>query len=335
MANTSNLVRAGVDSFLIYEEESTYKSDPGSYPKTFGILNSFNPGWSNNLNKIRGSNGPLPTSNTEATSRDAQNILDGNAEGSLSVEIEPQEMRWLKQVFGSESGAGTSADPYNYPQDSAGTQSEKLKYLDVPSLTLAAAHLYGGTGDSSDATYKMTGGKISSATISGSAGEEVTASLEIPHAEVVEDDSLVTANSIPSKDVYNFDAFSAEIPNGTPVDNIAQDFELSIDNGVELRHGLGEITPQDALTGERDFELSLTLDHEGVTYLTDFINSSNSYKSTIFNEVTIKLVRSNTEVLFHCLNCKAGDTDLSENFPDPVSESLTLMPEVVWVEEVV
>ena len=335
MSNTSNIVRAGVDSYLIYAEESTYKTDPGSYTKNFGILSSFSPEWSNNLNKIRGSNGPLPSDNTTPTARDAQDILDGNAEGSLSVEIEPQEFRWLKLVMGSESGSGTDADPYEYPQTSGGTDSEKLKYLDIPSITVVASHLYGGSDDASDASYKALGGKVSDATISGSSGEEITASLTIPFAEAVPDDSLETGVAVPSKDVYNFDSSIIEVPNGTTVDNVIQSFELTIENNVSLRHGMGSFTAQDALTGERNFSLSLELDHENVTYLKDVIQSQSSYKSTLFSEVTIKLERSSTSLIAHCLNVKPESDNLSEDFPDPVSESLQLEPELVYFEEVV
>lgn len=336
MSNTSNIIRAGIDSYLVYDEENTYKEELTSFTKTFGTLTSFDNNWNNNLNKIRGSTGGvLPSTNEETTSRDAQEILPGTADGSMSLSIEPREFRWLKYVMGSESGSGTSTDAYNYPQSSATTDADKIKYLDIPSIGLSLNNLYGGTGDSADSKVLVRGAKINTATISGSSGEEITASVDVVYSEAEPETGVNTGVALPSTSFYNFDDSEIEIPGGTSIANTIQDFEISIENGVSLRHGLRNRTAQDAVLGERNFSLTITVDHESNEFMKDAIQAQNDYQPTVFSEVRIILDNGTNTLTAHCINCKLGDSNISHSYPDIVTEPLNLEPELIWFEETI
>lgn len=329
----SNIIRAGVDSYLLYAEEDTFKQRPTTVDQNFGLITSFTPDFNRNLNKVRGGRGNLPSSKSDATNRDAKDILKGNFEGTLDVEIAPQNFRFLKQVMGTESGSGTSADPYFYPKDSGSTIEEKKEYQQLPSITLLANNLFGGSNDSADMAIEMLGAKNDTFTLSGSQGEEVTVSMSFPFS-FSDSGTTATGVAVPSAETYNFTGITVEVPNGTPVENIVRSFELSVENNASLRHGLGTDEAQDVLLGERNFELSLTADHESSEFFDDVMGIDNSGNPTVFNEVTINMTAGSTRSLTaHCLNVKIGNDNLPHNYPDPVEEGLTLQPEVVWFEE--
>lgn len=323
-------VRSGIDSFLIYEEEATYKTKPASITKAFGLVTSFNPTVRRNVSRRKGTRNTLPAAATEASARDAFKLLKGLKEGEITIEAEPLDFNHLNLVMGSSSGSGTTVAPYWYPQESASTDADKLKYNRQPSFSISTNYHFDGSGDNASTAIDLLGNKVSNYTIRAQSGEPVTFTLATVFAGATKN-ALETGVALSSVDPYYFVEADLESPTGTSVSNIIDNFELQIATGTTLRHGLGSDEAQKATVGGRDFTLTVTMDAEGTEFWDDVIASD---VPTIAS-MTFKFERSDGTYL-ECimLDVKPDEESLQNTYPDPVQENITWIPRIVYFKEV-
>ena len=114
MTNVFTLPRSGVDTFLLYGNETTYGT-AGTTDQVFGLVQSVTPTSKRNLIQVRGFVG------TTESGRQAKKVLGAKFETSISIEFQPQHFDWLKYVLGTRTGAGTAASKYVYASTVSGT----------------------------------------------------------------------------------------------------------------------------------------------------------------------------------------------------------------------
>lgn len=333
---TDNQIRAGIDTFTLYgEEAASYGTKAADINKLFGNVTAFSANPSRNLIKLRGFKGVLPAANTTSTARDAHQILRGNFEGSGNVAFNPFNFRWMKVVLGTESGAGTGASKYNYPQATASSDADKKKYLRIPSLTISENNRYSGTSDNVDRAFAYLGSMVNSCTINGNVGEPVSVSLDYVFGDMSTSTTLETPVATPTNDVYHFVGTTLEIPTASAIDNIFESFSLTITNDVELLRGQGSDKAKQGIVKERNFEFSPTLTNEGVEFLKSFMGSATALAApTEIASITLKMVsETNKNVNIVLLRCKIDNPTKSQDYPNVVKEGMTIHPQVIYVVE--
>ncbi len=328
--------RAGIDTYVLYGEESSYAVAPTSYDKIFGIMQRFNASPRRNLIRVRGMKGKLPASNTEPTARDVQHILKGRFEGTASVEFQPITFDFLKYVMGSVSGSGTTVEPYQYPQAEATSDADKKKYLKLPSISLISNYRFGGSGDSADKAWKYLGGMINSFRLGCRLNEVASVTLDVPYGDMKPTTSLATPVALPDIEPYYFVGASIEVPSGNAITNPIQDFELTITNNVEIRYGQGSDTGKTGIIKERDISFTMTIDAENSTFMDYFTGGSDSLAEP--TEIAEIVVKMNGDIyhslIIHLLQCKIDEPTRDMSYPEVITEGLTVYPKVVYFEEI-
>ena len=329
------VVRHGVDTFFNYGEETVaYGTVAGSFNETLGIVQSANTSKNRNVTRIRGFSGPLVSSNASVTPRDTRAQLPGTFSGGVNISYQPYDFRFLKYVFGSETGDGTTGTPYNYPQATAATDADRLKYLKLPSFSFKTNYRFGGTSAAANKSWNLLGCKVNTYNISGSIGEPISASTDIIFAEPVGVEALGTPVAISNLDPYHFNGIDIEIPEGTPVPNIVDSFSLDIANGLVAHYGLGSELVRAITEEARDFTLNLTLNKEGTTFVNQLIGATAYSALTFLPEIRIVLTASATRITtLHLLGCVLNQNDEQGNYPNVAKESLVYYPRLVYVTE--
>jgi hypothetical protein len=236
---TNYSVRAGVDTYVLYDEENSYRTAPSSFNKTLGIVTRFNAAPKRNLQKIRGMMGALPALNQTTTHRDPLHILRGKFDGTMSVDFIPLDFGFLEYVMGTSSGSGTSGSLYNYPQATASSDADKRKYLKIPSISFVTNYMFDGSVDSANKCWKYIGAGINDFTLEGSFGEVVTASISAPFSNMTGSSGVATPVAIGTNEPFNFTGVALQVPTGFGITNIFEDFSLKISNTVEILYGMG------------------------------------------------------------------------------------------------
>lgn len=329
-------IRGGVDSFLQYGEEAVaYGTKAASVNKVFGLVQSFSTTPKRSLIKQRGVVGVLPAANTTTTARDPQKIMRGKFDGNMSISFNAYDFRFLKYVFGTESGSGTGAAPYNYPQATASTDSDKKAYMKVPSISMAIANYYGGAGDYADRQLDFLGGKVNSFTMTATKDNLITCELDVPYAEMQINPTLVTPTALPTNELFHFTGIAIEVPTGTPVQNIVDGFTMTVTNGIEMLHGCGSDIAKAARELGRDITLKLTLTDEGIEFLKLFQGGTTTLGApTVINSIKITLTaETNRVVTITLLRLKQDDRVINHQMAQIVQEPLNLVAEVAYVTE--
>ena len=323
------LVREGIDTYHVYGVETTEGTKASTVGKTLGLTQSFSFNPNNNIVRPRGSVGYLTDDNDTTTSRDAQAVLRGNFEGSISIGFQPNNFEFMEFVMGSASGAGTTASPYEYPQASASTIADKKKYLKIPSLTWSTNALWDGTGDSADGGADLLGAKIGSCDIRAASGEPVSVSLTVPFMKLSPKNTIDNGVAIDADDVYHFTGCKVEVPTGTAIDDIISDFTLSINNGVSFRHGLGSHVPKKLFSGNREITFSMNLTNEG----TRWMKALDAF--TVYSNIVLEFTGDNGRTFEVTLfNVATNDINVQGTHPNPVDENVTLHPTHMKCEEI-
>lgn len=324
------LVREGIDTWHAYGVETTSGTKASSINKNVGLTQNFNFNINRNIVRPRGAIGYLVDDNTKPTSRDAQSILKGTFEGSLSLSFQPSNFRFMESVLGSESGSGTTAAPYVYPQASGSTNAEKLKYVRLPSLTWSTNALYDGTNDNADGGVDLLGCKIGSCDIRAAMGEPVSVSLTVPFKDINPRHTLDTGVPIENEDVYHFTGCDVEIPSDESITNIINDFTLTVNNGTNYRHGIGSDKPKAIFAGNREFTLNLNLTSEGLRW----VKAIGAF--TIFESITLKFEGDDDRTFeIELFNCGLDSNNVQGSHPNPVDEQLTVYPTHAIAREVI
>jgi len=329
--------RGGIDSFTLYKEEAEFAVDPGTWTANayhFGIETSIKPTTRRNLVKVRGNTGVLPSSNTEKTSRDAQQMFAGKYEVGLSIEFEPQTFDFMEYVFGSKSGS----DPYYYPQESAVTEADKKKYIKAKSFSLMERKDYGGTGVAANKAWIYSGCIINSMTMKAAMGEAITISLDAIGALTTGDSTDVETKypytALSSADVYNF-SHADVLYDGSSIPNIIEGFDLSISNNGEILYGIGSFIGKTGVWKARDVSVSLDLTDEGTQFMDDLMGSATAIGEPVkIPTVVLKLDKgAGVDMTITLTNLKISERDAGLDFGEVTKEKLSFEAEHAYCVE--
>lgn len=185
---------------------------------------------------------------------------------------------WLDSLL-AEDATPTGAGPYTYVYEAPSTTAPTRSFYSL---------LY---GDSASA-YTLTGALVKSLTISGNAGEALTATVELVGHHVETDspdgpsDRTVNVATAAQTELY-VDTSGSIGANNIPC--TLYSFELAVDNMTAVTYALGAITPCDYYQNRFDATLSMTLDFPG---------DSNDIKTLFDNMVstTPSLVERNIQL---------------------------------------
>lgn len=246
---------SGVDTFLIYGEESTFGTKASSINKQFGLIQSISTPINRNVTQHRGfvgssSGGQLPVKQTA-----------GVLEASASIEFKPLEWSWLKYIFGAVSGAGSSGDPYVYA------------FANKPA-SISIAHNM--NNETTDELELLLGSKIDNCTIRSQIGESVLVSSEWVVADWNGSTTLESNVSLPTGEVFNFSGSTLELPDGSEVSNIVENIEFKISRDPKKAPGLGSYNLKNILHGQAEIRLSLDFDYLNNEFSTDVRGSATS-----------------------------------------------------------
>jgi hypothetical protein len=331
-------IRGGIDQSAQYKVEETYGTIPTTFATgsdTFGLVQSINKSVSRNLVKVRGLSGVLPALNTEKTSRDAQFILGGKTDLTVDVEFHPQTFSFLEYVWGSKSGTG----PWNYPQATASTDTDKRKYLVLPSISIAEKFDFGGSGDAATHVLVYTGCKVNTFTMTAAIGEPIRCSLNFVGSDV----NVVTADiatkyptkALATTDPYHFIGSDVLI-GATPYTNILDGFEFTLENNCE---GIGDVrqyTNAYVTNKDRNFSLKIDGKLENITNIKQMLGvASTGAIGAPIATLAIKLKFSNGVKLLeiNLTNLKIADAMPGISYGEVVSESVNLEAEYAYAVE--
>ncbi len=244
---------SGVDSYLLYGEETTF-ADGTAPTNHFGIVKSVNPTSRRNLMKHYGMKG------SSSGGKNWIKVTGGRFEGSMTVEFEPQVWTWLQQVLMNDrTGSGTSGDPYSY------TEGNTLK-------TVSISHALDKT--TTDRESKYGGCIINSCTIKATQGEPITVSLDIMHGNEDKDASLVSNQNLSTSTPYTFVGGTLEYPDTNALSHTIDSAEITITNNGEFRYGLGAYEAVAGVTKTREYIIKITIDQYDEEFIDDFLGSA-------------------------------------------------------------
>jgi hypothetical protein len=239
---------SGPLSYLNWGFESTYGTAVTA-GRTFGHGNKGNISAKNNMERIYG------LGNRNATAEVAKKFeISGGAEFMLSHGT------FFRAVLGSVADAG--AGPYTHTYSEANT---------VPSMTIIA----GAEMGTNDMIYAITGVKINTCTLTAAVGEVAKVKLDWLGKSVSVTTSSIGSQVAPTEDVFTFAHGSLNF-GGSTIANV-QNFELTINNSLELVWGLGDRTATAGVEKSREYNIKATYVLSDVTtFMTTFLGDSSS-----------------------------------------------------------
>lgn len=208
MTAVNRPITTGVQSFVLWGKETTYKAVT-TPTKHFGLETNFEPSLNNNMKSNRGFKG------SASGGRKALKFTSGKAESTYNIEFEINDDEFLELVMGDKTG-------------SVYTESDF-----PPSFTLVNA--MSNLAINRNEVY--TGCVVNSATIRGAEGEPVTCNMSIANAGKSFSSTLATNTALTDKAPYTFSESIFELPAATSINNIINDFEITIENNWTLHYG--------------------------------------------------------------------------------------------------
>jgi len=244
MANTEAI--GGVDSFLLYAEEATYNTDPGSGYAHFGLVKSFKATPNNEVTKLRGFSG------TTTGGRDVAHFVPGKLSISADLEFDINDWAFMEFVLGTSTGSG----PYVYTGSNL-----------PPSLTLHHSIDNPGSG-ATDMDLSVTGAVIDSCTIKCAVGEPVSCTINFMAGQILYDTTILSRVAMISDSPFSFSGATIELPDATAISNVIDSVEITIKNNWEILYGLGSRLGQSAKPKEREYTIKFTMKYlNNDTYL--------------------------------------------------------------------
>jgi len=219
--------------------------------------------------------------------RNATATINKQYSGTVTVSGVLSNAYWLLGVLGANADGGTTG-AYTHTYTELNT---------LPSFTIKTSFELGTT----DAASTLLGCRINTCTISAAVNEPVRFSLECPYRY----ESLGTTKVSDLADVepvFTFAHGSIEMPDGTSIAAV-QNFELTINNGLDILHGVGSRFATGIIAKNREYNFSMTAafsDHTDL--LTYFLNGTAS--------ATVPSAGSGTEIATLELTFTNDDGDI-------------------------
>ena len=226
----------GYNNTAVGAKETTFGVAPASGFQWLGIVESFDPSESHNVDQRRGIGKRTPFG-----------LRTGAKEVDASISVAVQNARLLAYALGAVSSA---VDGGGY----AHTITPIPKEQELPSLTIQNHNALHGL------TRNYVGGKVDTLTLTAEVEEAVMMEAELQFVKV-EDDSITPATVTAEVDNYFMFYEGAIKINTVDVGDITS-FELEIANGLERRHGIkqGDGSPSRIEEGPLELTASLTMD---------------------------------------------------------------------------
>jgi len=303
---TNNPITAGVSSYVLWKEETTFKTGvtPDSH---FGLDTNFTASLSNNLNARRGFVG------SATSGRDVQKFVAGRVDYNLTIDFDLNDPAFLENLLGDKTTSTYSG-------------------ADIPK-SITIAHCLDNVTTDRDEIY--TGVVIDSATIRGTINEPIIVILSCV-AATMDYDETVTANaSVNANSPFTFTEAIFELPNASVIANVVESFELSVNNNYTMLYG----TSREAVNyvpGARDYSLRIS-----TKYVDDsFINKALGGTSIATDEPTqnatveITLTRPDDDTLIITGTIAPISTyNLAAQLNNPIGEDIELLLQNVTIVE--
>jgi len=237
--------------------------------------------------------------------RDVSAFTAGKAELDLSMDFDFNDEAILEYVMGDLTTATYT-----------GTDFPK-------SITIA--HAIDNVTTDRDEIY--TGCVINTCNIKGAEGEPVTCSMSLKAAELNYDSSLTTNTALSSDAPYTFSESTFELPTGTAINNVINDFEITIENNWTLHHGTSR-TATAATPGERSYRIRLSTKYVDDNILNKALGGTGIASDTPIQNATFKIVltRPNDDTLTFTFTLAPIDSyNLKAALNEPISESIDII----------
>jgi len=194
-------------------------------------------------------------------SRNANATINKQYSGTATINGVLTNAYWLLGVLGANANGG-AADAYTHTYTEANG---------LPSFTAKASQNTGST----DVGSILLGCRINTCTITAAVNEAVKFSLECPYRYETLGTTFVS-NLADTEPVFTFAHGSIEMPDGTKIAAV-QNFELTINNGLEPVYGIGSRFMSDNVGKQREYSFSMTAAFNDYTsLLTYFMNGTSS-----------------------------------------------------------
>lgn len=290
----------GHDAFLQIGKETTYGVKPASVNQWVGIVQSFSPEESNNLEKQYG-----------LGSRNYIQSKIGSKTFGGKFEFLVQNFKMLEYALGSVA--------YGSTPDGNGMYTHTISEAnDLPSFTVQA-----GVLGSPNFVRDFVGCKVDTLNLKAEKEGALTCEVEFIAKDAIDG----TSGTPPVADTSSYFSFyegSVKI-NGV-TQNLVEEFELEIGNGLERLFAIGSQTIVKIQEGQREYSLSVGLVFEdNAQYLL--------WKNGTEFDVELKFTAPDgRELKITCLQCKYDKNELEHGAEDYMVQSLEAFPRSVTVE---
>lgn len=238
-------VTGGYGSYANYGFEATYGAGAVS-ARTFGHGNVLTITNKNNMEKIFG------LGNRNATATIAKKF-----EGSAGMEFLLSYGSFFRAVLGKVTD--TSSTIHTYEEQNT-----------IPSFSIDTGTELGDD----DMVQELKGCKVKTCTLTSAIGEPVKVKLECPFKTLALATSGIGSQVAPVEDVYTFAHGTLQLPSGSSIANV-QNFELTIENDIEMLWGLGSRLATAGTEKKREYNLKMSIVISDVTtFYTKFLGAS-------------------------------------------------------------
>jgi len=214
-------VVAGIDTYILYGAESAYGTAVSASSSFGGLIQSSPFEVDRQIKEWPGFAG-TGTGDGRVTAK----FTPGQVRVSASVEFYAQRFDFLQYVLlGARTGSGTTLAPYSYP---IGTSTKSLTVTEE----------IDNAGTDSQRTY--AGMVINDCSIRCSVGEPVSVTLGLLGGKIAKDTVIGSKVAQLTDDLYNFSGGSIEMPDATPIGNIIESVDISINNNYEIKYGFNQ-----------------------------------------------------------------------------------------------
>lgn len=263
----------GIDTYILYGEESTYGTPVTPNLKFGGLIQSADFDIDRQYREHAGMVG-TGTAEGRATSQ----FTTGTLQVRSTAEFLPQRWDWLQYLLlGTRTGAGTSGNPYIYTLGSS-----------IRSLTLTEQI----TNVDTDSLRTYPGTVIDSATIRLTSGEPVSVNVDMIGGKLTKSTILNAIIANLSDEIYNFSGATIEMPDGSSIGNIIEDGQISISNGMKLKYGMN-IEAQSARPGRLQLGINFRLNYLDDDQMDQLMGSTTAISSQTPVTLSLKFSRNN------------------------------------------
>ena len=226
---------SGVNSYLLIGKQTAFGSEQATCTTHLGLVRSFKPRTSNTNTYSRGFKG------TTTGGRNVAKIIPGVVEHSADIEMDVINWSFVEYVLGTSAGSGTV------------TYSEADQ---PPYFTMHRCIVNPGSG-ATDRDEIWLDCVIDSVSIRCATNGAVTATLTIKASQRKYDSTVITAQALPTIDVFNFVNSSLSI-GGSAVNNIIDSLDLTISNNHKMFAGIGSRFNRAIRAAERDYKVKFS-----------------------------------------------------------------------------